>query len=170
LSESEVRARLYAIVNGVTNVGEVYDYRRWAVLYSDLLNLYKTTISGTVYLRGWTVSCDGWPESTYLEGSYPDEESNAKTIVVRRYTFKIRGYMGWNDANASEKTAIALVEDVIEALDNDDNLHRLGAILEDYWGEIPPATLDVFEPRLFGNELVHYAEITQVVTEVVAIS
>ena len=169
MSESEVRTRLYNIVNAVTDVGQVYDYRRWAVLYSDLLDLYKARIDNADTLRGWTVSVDGWPETAYLDGSYPDEDSNAKTIVVRRYVFKIRGYFGWDDANESEKTAIGIVEDVLEALDNDSNLHRFNAVAEDYWGQVPTATLDIFEPRLFGGELVHYAEITQEVPEVTAI-
>lgn len=133
MTETTIRALVYGLVNGVSNVGQVHDYERWANDWSKFLDRFKTSISGDDIIRGWTVSCAGWTQ---------DHEA-------RRYTYKIRGYFGLDDSAASEKTALGIVEDVCEALntstDFDDN---------------ETAELTVFEARLFGSILCHYAEIT----------
>ena len=168
MSEATTRARIYAVVGAVSNIGLVYDYQRWAVRWEDYLSLFKTTISSTSVIRGWTITCAGWADSEYLAGSYLQDDG--KALVLRRYTFKIRGMFGLDDSAATEKTAIGIVEDVVEALDGDEKLHAWDAIAEQYFGEQAAATLDIFEPRLFGGALCHYAEITQRVTEAVKIS
>ena len=164
MSESSTRARVYAIVNAVSNVGLVYDYARWAVLWDEVLALFKTTIGSTDMIRGWVITCTGWT-SAYLDGLYPDD--NGKAIELRDYTYKIRGVFSLDDSAATEKTAVGIVEDVAEALNKNTSLHSYAAIAEPYFGPIPPASLDVFEARMFGSVLCHYAEITQRVVEAI---
>lgn len=161
MSEATTRTYIESVVSGIANVGEVHDYQRWAVQWPDFLEKFKTTISNSTVIRGWTISCQGW-SAQYLPGSEPDE--NSKNIVVREYVYKIRGFFGVDDANESEKTAVAIVEDVCEALDADAELHEQQYL----WDKIPPAQLDTFEYRMFGSVLCHYAEITQVARETVA--
>jgi hypothetical protein len=76
------------------------------------------------------------------------------------YVFKVRGYFGLDDANASEITAIGIVEAVVLALNAD-------ATLRAYFGGGPKplAECTTFEPRLFGDVLCHYAEITMPIPE-----
>jgi len=151
MSEATARADIYSIVSGVSSIGRVHDYERWAVRWADHLDLFKTTIDGQQQIRGWTISCRSMPQGRL-------EFSGAK---LRTYTYKIRGYFGLDDGSASEKTAVALAEDVVEALDASDTLHDGGS----YYDALP-ASMDVFEPRLFGGVLCHYVEISQVVQEV----
>jgi hypothetical protein len=133
MSESLVRGMIKTVVEGVANVGIVHDYERWANDWSVFLDRYKTTVGATTVIRGWTITCASWSQ---------DHASRA-------YTFKIRGIFGLDDSAASEKTAIGLVEDVCEALN-----------LSSDWDEGEGAELTVFEPRMFGSVLCHYAEIT----------
>ena len=163
MSESSVRGYLKAVLDAVTAVGQVHDYERWALNWSDVLNRYKTTISGSDVIRGWTITCAGW-EAEYLD--YPDDDGNY--IESRRYQYKIRGYFGLNDGDASEKTAIGIVEDVCEALNSNATLHAVENAT-DLWGLVPAARVDMFEVRVFAGVLCHYAEITQMADEAVAI-
>lgn len=152
MSESAVRAHVYGIVAGVSNVGNVYDYDRWAVLLKGVNALAVKTIGGVDVVRFWTVSCAGW--EAVQDDFYTVGEG------LRRYRYVIRGAFGLDDSAASEKTAIGIVEDVIEALNASATLHDG----ETYFNA-PPAGLDVFELRLIGDRLCHYAEITQIVEE-----
>lgn len=151
MSEATIRGIINTIVKSVSNVGQVYDYERWAVDYTDYINFYKTSIAGKTVIRGWTITCSGWPNASKSE--FP------KGSKTRPYVFKIRGYVGNDDKNASEKTAIALAESVCDALDEASTLYGVRG----YYPAI--AILDTFEQRLFGNILVHYIEITQTVGE-----
>jgi len=162
MSESSVRSYLKSVLDAVSNVGQVHDYERWALNWSDILDRYKTTISGSDMLRGWTISCVGW-EAEYLD--YPNDAGSY--IEVRRYQYKVRGYFGLNDGDASEKTAAGIVEDVCEALNSNATLHAMQNAT-DLWGPVPPARVDVFEARSFAGVLCHYAEITQLADEAVA--
>jgi hypothetical protein len=154
VAEATVRARIKTILESVSNVGNVYDYERWAADWTTYLDLFKTTISGSQVIRGWTITCQSFrPVELTTIG---DQQIN------REYTYKIRGYFGLDDANASEKAAMLIAEDVCEALDADTTLHGAS-----YYGpgEHPMAELTIFEPRAYGDVLCHYAEITQVVKE-----
>jgi hypothetical protein len=154
VAEATVRARLDTIVSAVSNIGRVYDYERWAADWTTYLDLFKTTIGGNEVIRGWTITCQSWT---------PVElETIGDQKIVRSYVYKIRGYFGQDDENASEKAAMLIIEDVIEALNADATLH--GA---DYVGAGPHplAELTIFEGRFLGDVLCHYAEITNIVKE-----
>lgn len=146
MSEATVRAAIKAVLEDVTNVGEVHDYERWAADWSAYLDLLKTTIGNSDVIRGWTITCESFPQERATFG--------VPGSIDRTYTYKLRGYFGLDDSAASEKTAMIVVEDVVEAFDD-----------SDLASENEPADLTLFEPRLFGDVLCHYAEITLVVEE-----
>lgn len=149
MSEATIRASIKTAVEGVSNVGVVHDYERWAADWSAFLDLFKTKISGSDVIRGWTITCESFPQEQYTFG--------ARGSIQRSYTYKVRGYFGLDDSAASEKTAMVVVEDVVEAFDTDlDSSTQVTNF---------PASLTVFEPRLLGDVLVHYAEVTVVVEE-----
>jgi hypothetical protein len=133
MSETATRALVYAVVNGVSNVGQVHDYERWANDWTTFLDRFKATISSVSVIRGWTITCAGWTQDH----------------AMRVYTYKVRGYFGLDDSAASEKAAMLIVDAVCQALDISDDFDE---------GEM--AELTAFEPRMFGTTLCHYAEIT----------
>ena len=103
------------------------------------------------------ITCEGWTSQLVTIGNTLGTDQ----LVERTYTYKIRGHFDWDDGNESEKSAMLIVEDVIEALDGDTTLHGSTYAAT---GEHPVADL-LFEPRTFGDVLVHFAEITQQVKE-----
>ena len=151
MSEATIRAAIYAAVNGVTDVGKVYDYERHATEWSDFLNLFKTNISSTDQVRGWMIGYRGIPES---DGG----RFSGRGRTSRTHRFQILGIMGLDDSAESEKTFAAIAEDVCDALDSD---ATLGAFLG-----LAPATLG-FDPSPFAGVLVHAAAITFEVTEAI---
>lgn len=156
MSQADVRAIIKAEMDGVTNIGIVHDYERWAVQWPDFLDKFKTTIGATAQIRGWTIMCRGWrDEVTGFRAS--KNEAN----IFREYRFVVRGFMSLNDADETEHTAIALTEAVCNRLNTSVQLHDLGRA----WGYVPLCSLSIFEPRMFGNVLCHYSEIEQVVRE-----
>ena len=152
MSESTIRTAIYNAVNGVSDVGLVYDYERHAKDWSAFLDLFKTTIGGTDQLRGWMV---GYRGITEAQG---DRFRPAAKRVTRKHRFQVLGVMGIDDPEATEKTFAALAEDVCDALDSDATIHG-------YLGS-SPAILG-FDPRPFAGVLVHAAAIVIDVTEAI---
>lgn len=148
MAESTVRTAIYNAIDGISNHGAIHDYTRWHPIYADFLSLFKVTIGGTAQIRGWMVSL------TEINQVQDDHTGN----IERTYTYRINGYMGLDDSAATEKTFVALVETLINALDDD-------STLEAYLYH-PPAN-GVIDTWNFGGVLCHHAQITQIVTEIV---
>jgi len=155
MSEATIRAAIYSAVSGVTDVGLVHDYERFANEWPAFLELFKTTISSTTQVRGWMVGYRGIPQSrkqTFVPGKLGTE---------RTHRFQVLGIMGINDSEESEKTFAALAEDVCDALDDDTTLHAKGTF---------PRAAEVtmaYDPRPFAGVLVHAALISIDVTEII---
>jgi hypothetical protein len=150
MSEATIRAAIYAAVNGVTNVGKVYDYERRVDTWDAFGDLFRTTIGSTVQIRGWMI---GYRGIVNAEGSRFERGSKR---VARTHRFQILGVMGIDDSAASEKTFAALAEDVCDALDSDSTIHAfMGA---------RPVTLG-FDPAPFAGVTVHAAAINIEITE-----
>jgi hypothetical protein len=161
MSVANIRSRLHTLVDGVTNVGRVYDYERWINEQGDFLDIFRVEIGGIQVIRGWTIGYEGLGiGSDEFPNGYMVLRADGTSAVLRRHEFKVRGYMGWDDAEESEKVFSDLVETVLDTLDADDTLHDGGTY---YFAS--PAIVAV-EPRVFGGVLVHFAEITQLVEEV----
>lgn len=141
MSESAIRTQIYTIISGVTNIGKVYDYERWAVDWGTFLNLYKD--SGGKIL-GWEIG----RKSPITE----DETS------VKKHTYSIKGYMGLKDADMTEKTFNGLIESVATAFRNNKELN--GAALGHDFIQV-----EVLDVRTFGSVLCHFVELTLTVYE-----
>lgn len=145
-TEATIRAALKTRLEAVTNIGRVHDYERWAPDWSDYLDLFKTTIGRTDQIRGWTIAC-----------ASIGNRQEAYQFHRKDYEFVIRGYLGLDDSAATEKTAIALAEDVIEELEKYVRLNatlEVGTYADDGWPH-----LVIFQPRMYGSVLCHYIEI-----------
>ncbi len=151
MSQATIRTAIYNAVNGVTNIGKVYDYERHSNDWSDFLDKFKTTISSTAQIRGWMVGYRGIVEA---EGG----RFNAPGRISRKHRFQILGVMGIDDSEATEKTFAALAEDVCDALDSDATVHGFMFAA--------PAILG-FDPKPFAGILVHAAAIVVDVTEAI---
>jgi len=149
MSEASWRAILKTALDGVTNIGVVNDYARYANELTDMETLYKTTISGKGQIRGWNIGLE----------SIATEDTVIGKRTRRTLTFKIRGYLSLDDSAATEKTMSALAEDVLDALDDNTTLHAQTA-------HAGRAQLTTMEHRTFAGVLCHYVEITQKVAEV----
>lgn len=149
MSEATWRAVIKAALEGVTNIGVVNDYARYANELTDMEARYKTVISGMPQIRGWNIGLE----------SIASDQIAIRHKVRRTLTFKIRGYLSLDDSAATEKTMSALAEDVLDALDDDTTLHDMTA-------DAGKAQLTTMEHRTFAGVLCHYVEITQKVAEV----
>ncbi len=155
MTEATVRAAVYAVVNAVPNKGVAYDYERHSTTWQAYLTLFKVTVGSTDQIRAWTVACASFTQERI------EFRTEGKAGLLRTYQFIIRGYLGLDDSAATEKTAIALAEDVIEALDDATTIRPPTAGYYD----AQPAQLRTFELRMFGDVLCHYAEIGVVIQE-----
>ena len=138
----DLLAQIKTTLEAVSNVGKVYDYERYIKDEATLKNLFGTTISDQYQLRGWTITSPAMAE----------EREAAYGLHQRTLDFVLRGYLGVDDNNASEKTARILAETVCDAFSTNPFLGGVAFGAE-------PAQLEQFEYRRFGNVLCHYIEI-----------
>lgn len=142
-----ILAQVKAIVVSATVGTNVYDYERWAVHTKDILDLFKYTFNDgeeTEYdvILGWTISRTATRE---IERSSGEHE--------RIHTFTIRGYMGLDDTNTSEKTFQEYAENICNAFRTNRNLSNTSLCVK-------PVQLIRLEQVMFCGILAHYAEMT----------
>ncbi len=142
MSVAAIRAQIKTILQGVTNIGQVHDYDRWEINWDDFLALFKSTVGGVAQIRGWTihVHSDG--------SSYP----GTNNVGQFEHLFLLRGYLGLNDSNATEKAFDDLVEAVVKAFMGNYPLNGSAMNAE-------PPQVTVKEVRQLSDVLAHYAEI-----------
>lgn len=168
MTDATVRADLLAILNAVTDVGNVYDYQKWSLFWADIVADFVTEISGSDVIRAWTITIQSWDPSLYQWQRDGTSTAGAAT-ELREYNCIIRGFFSHDDENESEKTIMALVRTVVNALNTSPTLHDGDQYHMGPENEVPPAALGAFDLRIFGGVLCHYAEITQRVGEYLAI-
>lgn len=151
MTQATARTDVYNAVNGVTDVGQVYDYQRFAAEWGNFLSLFKTTISGTDQIRGWVVQYRGFSVETP-----PRTFGKARQ---RTHRFQVKGYMGLDDSAATEKTFAALAESVANALDTDSTLHGSEYL------DAGDAEIAEFINVPLGGTMCHYCEINYTVSE-----
>ena len=144
MGESIIRTAIKTTLTGVSNIGKVHDYERWAADWSKFIAYFRTSISGTDQIRGWEISRKA-----------PITED---ATSVKKHTYSIRGYMGVEDAAESEKTFNALIEAAAAAFRADRTLG--GAALGHDFIQV-----DALDTRSFGGVLCHYAELSLTVYE-----
>ena len=134
------------ILSAVPAVGQVHDYERWSNDWNKFLALFQDP--ATKQILGWEITRVAAPT---------DKLDNIEELVAHNYV--IQGYMGLNDALATEKTFQALIEAVKAAFRNQ---HTLGGLCMD----AGPLSLEICEARNFGSVLCHYTKLTLPVSEI----
>jgi hypothetical protein len=95
-----IRAAIVALASAVPDIGLVHDRERFHKSEADFKNLFVATLGdGTQQLRGWTLSRTATQEIGIAMGR-----------GAERHTWVLRGYMAFNDAEASENVFDELVE------------------------------------------------------------
>jgi hypothetical protein len=151
LSEATVRASIKTLIEGVANSGLVYDLEPFAAEWDIFISRFKTTIGSVDMIRGWTISCEAIPAQGFVA------TGARNTGNQYFYEYHIRGYQSFDYETETEKVFLAIVLDVMSALN--------GGIVSGTVFNADLAQLTSYAPRVFGGVLCHVAEITQIVRE-----
>lgn len=149
----DVIAALKAQIETIPDIGSVHDYHRMGSSLADAATKYGwTDASGNKRIRGWSLS----RRST--ETKYTGAPAGYGEDV---HTIEVRGLMGLNDAEATEKTFQQLIEAVRQKL-----RVSFQPTATSFISDAP--RVERVEIRQFGEVLCHYAEIAVEVTEFVS--
>lgn len=142
MSLSTVRAELKTILESITSVGTVHDYKRYTHDWAS----YKTLFVENSKVNTWEIvrdNVDAWVEAS-------------NSVNRRRHYFTIRGFYAINDENASEKTFQNIVEDIIDELRDKPTLNDKAEKIS--FDKDDPLTA-VFSTDFLGAVLCHIVEI-----------
>lgn len=143
---SNIKAEIKVELEKITDIGVVHARERFSKNMQKFLELYQP--AGKNYIRGWSISRNKTPE---------DDKKGAHQYR-RFHNIIIRGYFVFNDDDASEDTFDSFVELVCDKFRGNRTLNNKAD-----W--VQPPQVETAEPRMFGNVLCHYAEISIVVEE-----
>jgi hypothetical protein len=147
MSEPIVRAAIKTAIQGVTNIGKVYDRPRFVNLWDELIEIFET--SGVI--RAWTIRISAISQVGLIASG------SLATGLKRTYTYIIEGFLSLSDSAASEITATALTIAVMDGLDQA-NLSVSNVVL------VEPAQATL-ETGGRGSVEVHLITITLTVSE-----
>lgn len=142
------RAAVVATLETVPDIGRVHAYERFATAQAQLKELYYSNIHAQ--LRGWFVRRVRLNHTGVVKPRYIEVEQ-----------FQIRGFMAWDDANASETVMSGLIDSVIETFRLNPTLGgaitKQGALSA---GADQGVRLDDFGPVMLGGVLCHGARMS----------
>jgi len=149
---SAILADIKTKLESVTDIGVIHDYERWIVDPSKFIALFAFTPAGGVkQIRGWEITRIS--ASEHLKGAF-----------FRHHKFKLNGYLGLKDADATGKTFQVLIEEICAKF--------RGAVTTQAWdyrdGDNPgnaPAQVMAIDTRMYGELLCHCTEIHISITE-----
>jgi hypothetical protein len=149
MSMQAQREALVAVIASVPEVGLVHDRERYAANETAFRELYLfTPTGGSQQVRGWWVRRSATAEYAI---------NTVRTVNV--ITWTVRGYMSFNDAQASELTFDGLIEAIRSAVRADSTLGGVCPIgpLKD--GEDATDGVQVTDagPVMFAGVLCHSA-------------
>ncbi|MBI1397070.1 MAG: hypothetical protein GC151_13925 [Betaproteobacteria bacterium] len=148
---AEIRAAIVSTLEGVSQIGQVNDYERFAEMASDLVAKYAS--GGRI--KGWFVTRVRTAENDLDLGE-----------VRRVHTWSITGYLSLDDADATSKTLDDLVESICSAFRADRTLGGVVIDTKDMSDEFGPTGIQVdsMDPVMFAKVLCHRARL-RLVTE-----
>lgn len=148
---SNIRAAIAAALGDVTNVGKVNAYDVLTTREEDFKAFFLDQELG--YVQGWAITREMTTETDR------DTENNWSTHLM-----VIRGYRAIGAGGASETEFQDLVESVRTRLRIEQRLQLGGEATF-----VGPPAVRIFEPRMFGQYLVHYVEVLLTVRESVLV-
>lgn len=109
MSETLIRAQIKVILTAVSNIGNVYDTKRYYNNQADRLTIMKTTISSVDQIRAWMISREGTPEVTQILLGL--SASGGRSVI---HKYSIEGWLSLKDSTTTEKT----LNDLIDAIES----------------------------------------------------
>lgn len=153
---AQIRTKIKDKLAAVAGIGKVHDYERYSKLDSDFQALYRTEVSAGVYrILGWNF---------YREATAESDLNNGE--VRRLHSWRITGFMGIEDADATGKTFDDLVETIATAFRADRTLGGTVLDVKDMdqpFGE-SGMQVEAIEPVMFAGVLCHRARL-RLITE-----
>ena len=149
VSYNTLRNNIVALLETVSEVGQVHNRLRFANNWQTLLNMFKTDPPdgvGESLLLGWMLTRT---DKTPL----PEDGSFGRVYYLHH--FQLQGIMAHSDEGDSEGAFQDLIDRILLVLDADSALLG-GSNVQEGSG---PATARLIELRTFGTVLAHYAEI-----------
>ena len=157
MSETLIRAKLVEIIRSVTGVENVYDYPLTFTTWDEFVSHWKDS---TGKILGFEIARRAAREN------YDDHDE-----ATCAHSYIIKGYMGINNAGASDNAFQALLEAIRGRFRFD---HYLSGVDLDSQGNkvmeatsVTPVQVERSDERLFGSVLCHYAEMAISVSELI---
>jgi len=143
MSEATIRAQIKTVLESVSGIGIVHDYRRHSRSWATLKALFASagTVSAVTFYR---VAC-------------PADRDTMPTIL-RRHSFKLDFLRELDDAAATEKTFQALLDAVFEVFKAN---QTLGGTCQN----VDPLQVDAIDTEDIEQTLYHVASCTLVCHE-----
>lgn len=148
MSLTTIREQIKTILSGVSGIGVVHDYERWAADWTKFLDLFRVEDDdGKKTINGWMFNRRKTPAKTA-----------STTHDLRTHNFQIQGIYGLKDSDASEIVFQQIIEDACAAF-------RSKYKLNDTADNTEPVQVELVENRMFGIVLCHYCELTLIAEE-----
>ena len=144
---ADIREQIKAVLSGVSGIGAVHDYERWAIDWQKFLNVVKDENDR---INAWMFALAKTQKIQRTHGQYE-----------RAYIFRFRGIMGLKDADATGIVFENLVLSVENEFDSYETLNDTCMTINPDWGDMAGMLgyqTDIIEPRQFGNVLCHVSE------------
>lgn len=149
---SDIIDATYTLLIGVSGIGNVYKYLRWAPQYNKLLNIFTYTGGPSNLVNTWMITL---ANNKPVDATLGDDDFFR--AIRRTYMVKLVGVLSLQDINNTERTFLTLCENVMDIVDFKENLGLSADLLYEFG--IGPAVMTTYEHRVFGTVLCHYAEI-----------
>ena len=119
MSEVLIRAQIKVILSAVSNIGNVYDTKRYYNNQADRLAIMKATIGSTDQIRAWMISREGTPEvNQVLLGL---SASKGRDII---HKYSLEGWISLKDSATTELTLNALLDLVEDTFSQNRSLNN----------------------------------------------
>jgi hypothetical protein len=151
MSEALIRAQIKSILEGVSGIGVVYDYERYARSLADYFDLMTKT--GTTTVNGWIIHRERTESRQATMG--------VRGQIDRVHTFRIAGLHEMNDDDGSEKTFQGIIDAIFAAFKANPTLNETALS----HGQIQVEEVTVCLEEEYGGDLYHVADCTLVVEE-----
>lgn len=139
----EIREQIAAILASVEGVGRVHQYQRYRHNWKDIVSLFGfDNESGDTEINAWCITREKI-----------DEPESSDSHDPTYHGFKVRGYLGLQDAVATEHDFQAIIDAIRAAF-------RVNYQLNNTATHTTPLQVPVIDIRMFGSVLCHYCEIT----------
>lgn len=147
-----IKEQIRVILAGVSGIGVIHSYNRWAINWSDILDRFKDAdgkINTVMFAR------TGWKKRIVGVGANQPYE--------RAHIFGFCCLMGLNDGQATGETFDTLLSNIEEAFDNNYTLNGTCMTTTPGWGPMEGLSgmqVDLIEERMLGKSILcHYADL-----------